>query len=1490
MGYDKKILMAILMMMLITLAGCSSNSADLEEEDGDKDVTTDGDLDDVESDSPLIEEENIVDTNVINGLCDGIYCSGLGRCVVIDMMPACICNDGYHAEQYSCVENSEDDPCEGVDCGEGSCELDPENTLRIYCSCPEGTFSLGTFCVTNEVEEGCVPFDRGDGEEVCLTPGDPNGDMQFLMYPDYGDNELDSSSLPDKVDHRADYLAEYLTKADDQGYCGTCVAFATVHSLEAFQAANFTNNTEVSQSHAWQMAGLDLNCTDGTSLYRVASAVTGNDFVVGEDTWKYQCTYSGGSCAGYLSGPQGDASQDNGVIRGVSPYSVYSRNTLSLESALSQGYNVIYGVPVYDGWSAWNREVVIDNPTNTSSYRGGHAILITGYDRATQRFQFLNSWSESWGDQGYGYFTYRFIASYGYGGIAIRDYVAATCEVDTDCSCGFCVDTACVSGQEVYNSRDDNCDGRVDEGMECESGASRTCGGVDVGECQSGSQTCVNNVWQDCVGDIVGPEVEICDNKDNDCDGQTDENVYRNCGIDVGECQIGKEYCEAGEWGSCVNEIAPVDEVCDNKDNDCDGSTDEDLDEYDAPLEKRCPNVGVCSSGGSDTVCEGGAWKCNFLSAFMEVECPAVSEQCGIGSFEDESCFDGLDNDCDGVEDENNGTIMCQSLDDYENLGADCYHGEFGVCLSDPGTYACSVDDSTCAVFLKCIGGHQPILEKCDGLDWDCNGRAYDRYDIDNDGFGNCPGYEDCDETSANAHPGGVEICDFLDNDCNGLTDELDECQTVDGDQIDGDSVDGDEIDGDLADGDEEYAEQEDVVVDIDWKPIPAGNYYMGCSPNDNECYSGGTEEPRHLVEVDAFEMMATEVTQNQYKKWEVSYEESCPNCPVEKMTWYKAKAFCEAIGGRLPNEAEWEYAARAGTTSKYYCGNDMGCLSTIAWSTGPTHEVAQKIANAWGLYDMLGNVWEWVEDCPHPNYDNAPDTAIVWEEGDCSKRVFRGGCWGCTTMTLRASARKSAAPDLEYDYGVGFRCARAAQEVDGDDPVVDGDDPVVDGDDPVVDGDDPVVDGDDPVVDGDDPVVDGDDPVVDGDDPVVDGDDPVVDGDDPVVDGDDPVVDGDDPVVDGDDPVVDGDDPVVDGDDPVIDGDDLAVDGDDPVVDGDDPVVDGDDPVVDGDDPVVDGDDPVVDGDDPVVDGDDPVVDGDDPVVDGDDPVVDGDDPVVDGDDPVVDGDDPVVDGDDPVVDGDDPVVDGDDPVVDGDDPVVDGDDPVVDGDLDEELEPEEEIVPPPVFSYVCAGSFDMGCSPGDDECTSSETNTSHEVMTEFSVSQYETTQAQFEDIMGFNPSFVADCPDCAVDTVTWYEAKQYCEAIGARLPTQAEWEYAARATTSTKYYCGNDASCLTDIAWYLGNLYSGEDSRRINPVGMKNPNLWGIYDMLGNVREWVSDCSYSVENDEDCDIRIQRGGGWYDDASLLRVTARTSLNPTQKDYITGFRCVKDL
>ncbi len=220
------------------------------------------------------------------------------------------------------------------------------------------------------------------------------------------------------------------------------------------------------------------------------------------------------------------------------------------------------------------------------------------------------------------------------------------------------------------------------------------------------------------------------------------------------------------------------------------------------------------------------------------------------------------------------------------------------------------------------------------------------------------------------------------------------------------------------------------------WVTIPAGSYMMGCSPNDVHCLD--SEYPVHLVDVESFQILETEVTQAQYETL-LGNNPSCnlwpggPNSPVECVSWDESVVFCETVGGRLCTEAEWEYAARGGTTTKYYCGDNAACLDSIAWfednNDTVKYDVKGKLPNDYGLYDMLGNVTEWTADCWHPSYAGAPSTAFPsWEDSECvgGQKAYRGGYAGSPDKALSVSRRWFHGHDHAENHGGGFRCCRS--------------------------------------------------------------------------------------------------------------------------------------------------------------------------------------------------------------------------------------------------------------------------------------------------------------------------------------------------------------------------------------------------------------------------------------------------------------------------------
>lgn len=203
---------------------------------------------------------------------------------------------------------------------------------------------------------------------------------------------------------------------------------------------------------------------------------------------------------------------------------------------------------------------------------------------------------------------------------------------------------------------------------------------------------------------------------------------------------------------------------------------------------------------------------------------------------------------------------------------------------------------------------------------------------------------------------------------------------------------------------------------------ILPGTFVMGCSLGDNEC--DGNERPSHNVTITkGFWIGQTEVTQEAYQRVMNNNPSGFtgPRLPVENVSWAAADAYCRKIGYRLPWEAEWEYAARARDQRSRYGG-----IASIAWnennSGGRTHEAGQKTPNRWGLYDMLGNDWEWVAGW----YATYPSGPVTDPHGPASggRHVLRGGSWGSPLWNVRASHRLVADPTGALSGDLGFRCA----------------------------------------------------------------------------------------------------------------------------------------------------------------------------------------------------------------------------------------------------------------------------------------------------------------------------------------------------------------------------------------------------------------------------------------------------------------------------------
>lgn len=545
----------------------------------------------------------------------------------------------------------------------------------------------------------------------------------------------------------------------------------------------------------------------------------------------------------------------------------------------------------------------------------------------------------------------------------------------------------------------------------------------------------------------------------------------------------------------------------------------------------------------------------------------------------------------------------------------------------------------------------------------------------------------------------------------------------------------------------------EDVHCPEGMVHVPASTFMMGCSPGDDDCRDN--EKPAKKVTISkGFCMDETEVTQGAYQNLmgeNPSDNSSCGNkCPVESLWWSNAKKYCQKAGKRLPTEAEWEYAARGGTTTRYYWGNsnDESTVKQYAWYifnasdgywTDPhsakdgIQRVKQKKPNAFGLYDMIGNVAEWVEDCYSDGWYNImPNINPLNASTDCQDRVVRGNAWDGEPWSIHVSYRNE---DNTGSVFIGFRCAKDIQDLSTN----------------------------------------------------------------------------------------------------------LHINAN-----------------------------------------------------------VEGFKVFIDG----YEKGGSVGKSIEITIHEPRKVTvrvekEGYETWEKSGVEVRSGETTELNVQLKENRNAKSC---PKGMAYIPPGEFMMGCSSGDDDCLGKEKPAHLVRITKgFCMKTTEVTQGEYKSVMGDNPSEYADCgEECPVEMVSWDDARDYCKKTGGRLPTEAEWEYAARAGATTKYYWGN--SMDGDYAW------NGNSDNTTHPVGQKKPNAFGLYDMSGNVLEWVNDwyVDYSAapttnpKGPATGDSRVRRGGRWggyfvYD----VRVSSRDDGYYIGGDagdrYYNGgnvkigFRCVQD-
>ena len=234
---------------------------------------------------------------------------------------------------------------------------------------------------------------------------------------------------------------------------------------------------------------------------------------------------------------------------------------------------------------------------------------------------------------------------------------------------------------------------------------------------------------------------------------------------------------------------------------------------------------------------------------------------------------------------------------------------------------------------------------------------------------------------------------------------------------------------------------------------IPGGSFRMGCV-SGLDCQDD--QKPVHQVRVASFALSKYEMTFEEYERFVAATGRRSPGDrgwgrgrrPVIDVSWEDAVAYAEWLSAqtgeryRLPTEAEWEYAARAGSESKFHFGNDASQLcrygnhadtsTDFDWrNTACSDGVGKRTAtvgsyqpNAFELHDVHGNLWEWVQDCWNGSYQGAPTDGSAWTSGDCERRVVRGGSWSGKPGYLRAAIRGGAPPGGRFFF-IGFRVAR---------------------------------------------------------------------------------------------------------------------------------------------------------------------------------------------------------------------------------------------------------------------------------------------------------------------------------------------------------------------------------------------------------------------------------------------------------------------------------
>jgi len=237
------------------------------------------------------------------------------------------------------------------------------------------------------------------------------------------------------------------------------------------------------------------------------------------------------------------------------------------------------------------------------------------------------------------------------------------------------------------------------------------------------------------------------------------------------------------------------------------------------------------------------------------------------------------------------------------------------------------------------------------------------------------------------------------------------------------------------------------AATGLEFSLIPGGTFLMGSPPGEAE--REGDETQHEVTLTRAFLLARTERTQGAWERvtgTNPSMRTKGADHPVETVSWDDAQAFNAKTGLRLPSEAEWEFACRAGTTTRFWSGDSEVALAHVGWYYGNTnaskrlpwsvlvkfgatapaqgHErVAARPVNPFGLHDVHGNVWEWCEDTWHRSYAGAPTDGSAWVDRGAAARILRGGGWGYAVGNLRCAIRFGFPPGFRFT-NFGFRPA----------------------------------------------------------------------------------------------------------------------------------------------------------------------------------------------------------------------------------------------------------------------------------------------------------------------------------------------------------------------------------------------------------------------------------------------------------------------------------